>query len=238
VHIDDLLSFCFPRSEQHPASTGRLLVYGEFGPLDERGEIHCGLKGEHSLNKNEIETMARYIDASDLLYIYVGNSILSDEEEVEVIKQADPRLRGEKQLSRDQVVALFEDLDVDEDGCLSFHEVQQTTFRFREERIQRWKRMAANSVHKNVKLSKKELEERARHERALKIASHLVQQPEPKIDANDSFLQTSKLLHRHSFKICLMEEKNAPSLVQNVRILRNEASAAVKYGAVPWKNIG
>jgi len=65
----------------------------------------------------------------------------------------------------------------------------------------------------------------------------LVLQPTPQIDANESFLMTTKLLNRHSFEICNLQDKNSAELVQNVRILRNADSKAVKYGAEPWRNI-
>jgi hypothetical protein len=98
--------------------------------------------------------------------------------------------------------------------------------------------MAANSVRtKGAKASRLETERKQTHQRALKIASELALRAPPKIDDSDAFLVTTKLLNRHTYQICTMEEANSPSLVQNVRILRPERSKATKFGAVPFRSV-
>lgn len=40
----DLLSFVFSKALQHPQSTGRLIAFGLYGPLDENGQLRSGIK--------------------------------------------------------------------------------------------------------------------------------------------------------------------------------------------------
>ncbi|GBG30275.1 Hypothetical Protein FCC1311_064942 [Hondaea fermentalgiana] len=238
VRLRDLLDFVFPAEQQHPWSTGRLLVFGEFGPLNEESRLESGLKGEHVVQKHEINTMIEQINTADMLSIYVQGAVLSPDETVEVIKQVDPQIRRDKQISREEVVALFENVSVDPvDRTICFHEMQAIVASFRTARIERWKQMAANSVRKSTRLSKKQRAARLLHESAIRRASALSLRKAPQIDDIDAFLTTSKLLNRHSFEICNLEDKNHPSLVQNVRILRPAESRAVALGAAPWSPV-
>lgn len=235
VRLEDLLDFVFPADQQHPWSTGRLLVFGEYGPLNSESKLESGLKGEHVVSKHEINTMIGQINTSDMLFIYIQDQLLSPDEVIDVIKQVDPQIRRDKQITREEVIALFENVKVDPaDQTMSFHDMQSVVFDFRFARIERWKLMAANSVRKTTTLSKKQRAARVRHEAAVHKASELSLRRAPQIDDIDAFLATSKLLHRHAFEICTLEDKNHPSLVQNVHILRDVESKAVSLGAIPW----
>jgi len=234
VDIKDLLAFLFPQEAQHPWSTGRLLVYGEYGPLDDHGYLRGGIRGEYIIRKSEIREMVRQIDRTDLSYIYVGNAVLSPDEQREILAQVDPRLVRDKQISVGGVQALFENLDRDQNGLLYFHQVQQVIFTFRRERIKRWKRTSANTASRDLKKSKSEIEIGKKHSKAIQVAGKIGLRIPFKVDDRDQFQMTSKLLNRHSFEICNMEDKNSPSLVQNVQILKNYDNNGVEHGATPW----
>jgi len=173
VDIETLIKFVFPRNQQHPLSTGRLLVFGECGPLDEHSNLRGGIRGHHVLNKHELDTMIKHIEIDDLLKIYIGNRVISPQEQIDVISQADAKLKRDKQISKLQVYGLLEDLVRNSEGLVSFHDMQHTIRVFREKRIIRWKRLSAAGEERksSKKLSKEEKQVQRDHSKALRLAS-------------------------------------------------------------------
>lgn len=57
VSLETLLAFLFPWKQQHPRSTGRLFVFGAYGPLDDGSNMRAGIRGQHRLQKHEIDAM-------------------------------------------------------------------------------------------------------------------------------------------------------------------------------------
>ena len=49
VDMTSLLRFIFPPELQHSLSTGRLIAFGQYGPLDDDAKLRCGYKGSHIL---------------------------------------------------------------------------------------------------------------------------------------------------------------------------------------------
>ena len=49
------IKFCFPPGEWHPASTGRLAVFGNYGPLADDGNLRCGIRGDHIVSDVELK---------------------------------------------------------------------------------------------------------------------------------------------------------------------------------------
>ena len=49
VDMTTLLRFIFPPELQHSLSTGRLIAFGQYGPLDDDAKLRCGFKGSHIL---------------------------------------------------------------------------------------------------------------------------------------------------------------------------------------------
>ena len=66
-----MLQFCFPPGEQYPRSTGRLIVFGLYGPFNEDGELTCGFRGQHVVSSIELESMIDDIDNEDIISVYV-----------------------------------------------------------------------------------------------------------------------------------------------------------------------
>ncbi len=71
VDVEMLLDFIFPRSLQHPLSTGRLFAFGMYGPLDANGKLRSGHNGQRVVSTWEIDTMCLQFEREDLLQVGV-----------------------------------------------------------------------------------------------------------------------------------------------------------------------
>ena len=67
VSMETLITFLFPWDQQHPRSTGRLFVFGAYGPLDTSSNMRAGIRGQHRLQKHEIDGM---VDQVRWLFCY------------------------------------------------------------------------------------------------------------------------------------------------------------------------
>ena len=56
---------------QHPRSTGRLVVFGEYGPFQADGTLRSGWRGRHVITDRELKVMIDEIEREDLLAIFV-----------------------------------------------------------------------------------------------------------------------------------------------------------------------
>ena len=135
VDLEALVRFVFPPELQHAMSTGRLLAFGFYGPLDADARLRSGHKGSHVVGRWELDTMCRQFEREDILQVYMPRgkspSSLSEAEADELLAQADARLKVAKgkammrQVTPDEVRELFADLERDaETGLLNFHDMQ------------------------------------------------------------------------------------------------------------------
>merc|ERR1712124_111134 len=91
--------------------------------------------------------------------------------------------------------------------------------------IKRWRRMYPDLTSGTAPGGKASREARAlakTRSKALSRAMTKALRKQKKIEDNETFTNNTKLLNRHSFKICTMEDKNHPSLVQNVHLMRRD----------------
>ncbi|CAM9109049.1 unnamed protein product, partial [Hapterophycus canaliculatus] len=149
VDVNELLDFIFPKSLQHPLSTGRLYAFGMYGPLDSKSRLHAGRNGEHVLSTWEIDTMCLQFEKEDILQVYLSGGrplfVLNDAQKQEVIAQADSHLKTAKgrgyrrQVTRAEVVQLLSELLRDSAGLVSFHDAQKLILGYRQEQIARFK---------------------------------------------------------------------------------------------------
>lgn len=71
VDPDFLMSFAFPAGQQHPRSTGRLIVFAMYGPFNAAGKLTSGICGRHVATDSELRAMIDSIEVEDMLGIYV-----------------------------------------------------------------------------------------------------------------------------------------------------------------------
>ncbi|ETV90170.1 hypothetical protein, variant 1 [Aphanomyces invadans] len=133
VHLDALMSFLFPPNIQHPNSTGRLFVFSLYGPLDAKSRLRSGEKGLHVVTDIELNTMCASIEREDILSVY-GMIGLSQDEEEQVLRQADKYMKHLPRHTRSDIEELFRLVPRSNDGAMSFHAMQT---RIMEERIRR-----------------------------------------------------------------------------------------------------
>lgn len=69
VDVEELLDFIFPKSLQHPLSTGRLYAFGMYGPLDPDGKLRSGYNGHRVVSTWEIDTMCLQFEREDILQV-------------------------------------------------------------------------------------------------------------------------------------------------------------------------
>lgn len=159
VSLEDILDFIFPSSLQHPLAAGRLFAYGLYGPLDEDKQLRTGYKGRHQLSVWELDEMCMQIEREDIISIYLHKKsnlgLLSCHEQESLISQADAHLKKAKgramlpQITREEIIQLFEDAPRDSRGYLSFHDLQRIISEFRESRIAKYKLVYPNLISKH-----------------------------------------------------------------------------------------
>lgn len=240
--LDEIINFVFPPTLQHPLAAARLVVYGMYGPLV-NGELRSGRKKSHIIATWELNTMCLQIEREDILQIYLHRGqkfeTLSKLEQDALINQADVHLKKARgkaslpQITKNDIRDLLQSISTDEDGALSFHEVQKKIITFREEqRVNKYKlvypnlatttRSAGGGGDGGVE-ARKSLPYVS--PKGLPYASSAVADPamfQKGVGQTDSdrVAETSKLLSKHAFKICNFETSNDPTLTANVRLLR------------------
>ena len=100
VGLQQLLEFVFPPKLQHPLSSGRLLAFALYGPLDGRGQLRSGWKGLHVVQDWELDAMCLQFEREDIVQVYISEGrplcTLSEAQKDEVVAQADVHLKTNK----------------------------------------------------------------------------------------------------------------------------------------------
>lgn len=75
VDVNELLEFIFPRSFQHPLSTGRLYAFAMHGPLDENANLRAGRGGKRIVSPREIDSMCLQFERDDILKVGADDEV-------------------------------------------------------------------------------------------------------------------------------------------------------------------
>ena len=137
VSLDGILNFCFPPGEWHPASTGRLAVFGNYGPLADDGNLRCGIRGDHIVSDVELKAMIEEMQREDILNVYIGKQRLQREEQEEILIQADEELHKVPQKSPEEIRKMFRHLKTNKKGQYSFHDLQRVILNERVKRVKK-----------------------------------------------------------------------------------------------------
>ncbi|CAM9427400.1 unnamed protein product [Ascophyllum nodosum] len=156
VDVDELLDFIFPKSMQHPLSTGRLYAFAAYGPLGENANIRAGRGGMRIVSPWEMDTMCLQFEREDILQVYVSGGrplfILNEAQKEEVIAQAESYLKTAKgrgyrrQVTRAEVIQILSGLSRDEARTVSFHDAQRAITEYRKRQIARFRVMFPDLV--------------------------------------------------------------------------------------------
>ncbi|RLN72771.1 hypothetical protein BBJ28_00022922 [Nothophytophthora sp. Chile5] len=237
--LDQLQSFLFPAHVQHPNSAGRLFVFALYGPLDAHSRLRSGEKGRHVVTDGELATLATYMEREDILAVYEMCS-LSQEEEEEVVRQVDHTLKSFPQYTPRDITALFASLPRDPQGALSFHDMQRVVLKERLRRVLCMKQrlhpaLAAPIRNRFARTLTRMAAAKGGSEGGGVVngaPASLFLKDVGATDAENATLVT-RLLSSHAFRICQLQDGNAPELTQNVRLLRDER-ARQSQEREPW----
>jgi hypothetical protein len=152
IDLDNLMeNFFFPRQYQHPLAAARMIIFGENGPLDEKGLLRTGFKGNRVVLDYELEAMCDQVEKDDVTSIYLHRQrdlgMLSSAQQLSIITQADAHLKRAKgrallpRLTKEELYSIFDDVPRDGNGLMSFHEMQKTIAAWRDFRIRDYKRV-------------------------------------------------------------------------------------------------
>ncbi|GMH98657.1 hypothetical protein TrST_g471 [Triparma strigata] len=165
VDLDRVLEFLFPAGFQHPLVAGRLIAYGMYGPLDDNLCLHSGEKGMHVVQGYELNAMCDQFEKEDIMQVYISKNrplaSLNPAEKAEMLEGAHRSTKtthgklssqmSNSQMpafSQEQIVEMFKPLERDEDGLISFHDMQQEIVKFRHDRIRMLREM---DIHGKIK---------------------------------------------------------------------------------------
>ena len=150
VDMDILYDFLFPPQHQHSMSTGRLILFALYGPLNADGKITGGLHHSRTLTESEIETMVKELEQDDMLAVYTSGSVKGDIKEVLIDVQA--ASRGYPRMTRTQIEQMIADLPRDSRGRCSFHDIQKRVLGSRLQRIEDMRKMFPNITRETDEL--------------------------------------------------------------------------------------
>jgi len=119
--MEALLKFLFPSRLENPDSTGRLEVFGKFGPTDEEGWLRGGTHGTHVHTDGEVRTMAKHNCREALYDLFLPK----DRSTVESIVDTLMPTAMSAYYSEDKVRRMFKDVRKNAEGRLDFTAMQE-----------------------------------------------------------------------------------------------------------------
>ena len=192
------------------------------GPLDDEGNLRSGARRKHVMTRREIVWLLDEVEREDLIDAIIGPgraSALAGAEKAEILKTAEinavqARLRS---YAKDEVRALFSDLQRAADGGLSFHKMQDIITRERASRI-----LAAFHPMPNVTSGKAAFRRRVKPAKLPKNLHDM-----------ESTKYTAMLQHKNTFQISEFGARNGVGC--NVPLLRESGRQRVQQGDAPWR---
>ncbi|TMW59553.1 hypothetical protein Poli38472_004622 [Pythium oligandrum] len=237
VDVDQLLTFLFPPHVQHANSTGRLFVYGLYGPLNAQAQLCAGEKGLHVVTDREVDTMARRMEREDLLAVYHMCS-LSQHEEEEVIAQIDNALKSFPRHSKRDIGTLLDKVPRQQTVSgefLSFHDLQTAILHERMRRVVCMKTRIhpalATPIQNKYRQTLTRLEQITPKHAPPSMFLHDVG-----LTGAENATLVTRLLSSRAFQICHLDNANSPALTQNVRLLRDDrVHRPLNASRPPWE---
>ena len=240
VDIEDIITFVFPEELQHPLAAARLFVYGDYGPLDEYGNLRSGPGGSHILAVWELDNMCTQAEREDVVKIFLHRArdmgMLSSKEQEAIIGQADGHLKRAKgkamlpMISADDIRDLLSDVPRHQGGLCSFHEVQRTIQQFRETRVKEYKlvfpSIAGGTKKNNTSAEDGVIVPRTKKKpKKISRVSGITAPPSMFMagEGNNNVEvvdQTNKLLCKYASVLNELDNQNDTNVVANVRLLR------------------
>lgn len=238
-------NFLFPRQYQHPLSSARMIIFGMNGPLDEHGRLRTGYKGNRVVLDYELEAMCDQVERDDVASIYLHRQrdlgMLSSAQQLSIITQADAHLKRAKgrallpRLTKEDVYGIFERTPRDENGLMSFHEMQKTIVGWREFRIKDNKRVfpQLGGVIEEGFSTKKTLRRKQGKYVTTEVAPRTMFLRNEGMNTADIISNTSKMMAKYNFQINEIDyQGDTTHLTTNCKLLKD---ADPKIKTPRWK---
>jgi hypothetical protein len=238
VDVEDIIAFVFPEELQHPLATARFFVYGDYGPLDDMGNLRSGPGGKHVLAVWELDNMCTQVEREDVVKIFLHRSrdlgLLSSKEQEAIIGQADGHLKRAKGkamlpvITPDDIRDILSEVSKDARGLMSFHEVQLVIQNYRVNRIKEFKlvfpSIGSGSKH-STNATDGVIVRKTRKPKKISRVSSIVAPPsmfQTNVGNNNVEVvdQTNKYLCRYASILNEFDNQNDVNVVANVRLLR------------------
>ena len=236
VDLENVIEFIFPKELQHPLAAGRLFAFALCGPLDSSNQIRTGYKGSRVVMGYELEQMCMQFEREDIIQVYLHNprqmGLLTSKEQEAIIGQADGHLKRAKGsamlpiITKDDIYAMFRSLPRDDDGKLSFHDMQKAVLAYRLERVKQYKLVYPNLSSDNSTEStgtiKNSTEKKMK--RFTKVSTAVAPTSlfmKNKGETNSDVVQTTtRYLTKYAYQITDIDQGGSVDMVANVRLLR------------------
>jgi len=209
VDPEELFEFLFPTGVYHPFSTSRLYVFADYGPVLVNGRLRSGYKGQHLVTDQELKDMTSEMIKEDILKIYVGDQVLSQRDQDEVIQQADSKFKSIPNYTKGEILELLRTVPRNEEGHYNFHELQRIVQQNRAIELRERKKMYPDVVVKG----------------GLKTSVfNKLQKPRTtrKLRDSEMFMRTNRMLSNNCCKVTEADTQQDPNIVNNSRLLREE----------------
>jgi len=110
VSLEEIFSFVFPPHELHPRSTGRLILYSQYGPL-QGGLLRGGKFSSRALTAQELNVAIDTLEEEDVLAAFPGSFSfgMADAKDILTLVRLDGKF-SMPQLSKEQVRDMLEAL--------------------------------------------------------------------------------------------------------------------------------
>lgn len=223
VDMDTLFDFVFPPGQQHPSSTGRLLLAALHGPLTLDGRLTGGKQNSRPLTETEINAMIEELERDDILAVYTAGSVMGDLNQVLVDVRA--ASRGYPNLSRRQAEAMLVDLPRDSHGRCSFHDIQKRVLGARLQRVEDMRQMFPAVTAS---------ERQAAAGGAANVGSTVRIRAPPRSYGRGKLAETTSMLHGRSLSLPRSgaTQRSAKALAASARSMALPAAAASVVGGL------
>jgi hypothetical protein len=236
IDLDDVLSFIFPSHIQHHLAAGRLYAYGSYGPLDDENNLRSGFKRSHILKEYELNNMCLQSDKEEVISVFAKKfEELSNAEQSMIVGQADARFKTAKgkammpALSKDDVKEIFTDVLRNDDGTMSFHDMQEAINIFRQTRIINFKLMypplgkvpSAPTISSSTRNNSAETISKIKRRDVENVVPASMFKKMEGLSNAEIIEQTAKNLNKHAFKISCIGEGDLTSSTSNIKLLRD-----------------
>jgi len=238
VDLDRVIEFIFPKELQHPLAAGRLFAFALCGPLDGKNQIRTGFKGSRVVMDYELEQMCGQFEREDIIQVYLHNpkqmGLLTSKEQEAIIGQADGHLKRAKGkamlpvITKSDIQSMFRSLPRDENGKLSFHDMQNAVLAYRAERVKQFKLVYPNLSSEENSSSQPLLgtmpTDKKKKKRLTKVSTAVAPTSlfiKNKGETNSDVVQTTTLyLTKYAYQITDIDQGGSVDMVSNVRLLR------------------